>query len=102
MARVANVPRAEPLFAHEPLTDVSRRCAPLPTSLEVAPVVAAYLRRSGELMVPPEIEALLPDEQALAAAPARSRETVILVALALLLFAAAFAVAFALLPRALG
>lgn len=92
-------PRAyEPLFASEPLTGVSRRTAPLPTSFEVAPVVAAYLRQSGERTVPPEIEALLPEEPA----PAHSRETAILVALVVVLFAAAFVVAFALLPTALG
>ncbi len=89
--------RAEPLFASEPLTGVSRRCAPLPTSIEVAPVVAAYLRQQGDELIPPEIEALLP---APVATP-RSRETMLLVAFAVILFAAAFAVAFALLPRAL-
>lgn len=88
-----------PLFAPEPLTGVSRRRAPLPTSFEVAPVVVAYLRKlGGDALIPPELEALLP---APAAAPARSRETVILVALAVVLFIAAFAIAFALLPRAL-
>lgn len=89
--------RAEPLFASEPLTGVSRRCAPMPTSLEVAPVVVAYLRQQGDSFIPPEIEALLPTPEA----PPRSRETLLLVAFAVLLFIAAFAVAFALLPRAL-
>lgn len=92
----------EPLFASEPLTGVSRRCAPLPTSFEVAPVVAAYLRQVGEAVVPPQIEALLAESSPAAAPEARSRETMILVALAVLLFIAAFAVAFAVLPRALG
>lgn len=91
----------EPLFANEPLTGVSRRCAPMPTSFEVAPVVAAYLRQVGDAVVPPEIEALLPESTPGHVAQARSRETVILVAVALLLFVAAFAVAFALLPNAL-
>ncbi len=91
----------EPLFASEPLTGVSRRTAPLPTSFEVAPVVVAYLRQmGGESFIPRELEALLTPPVS-AAAPSRSRETVILVALAVLLFIAAFAVAFALLPAAL-
>jgi hypothetical protein len=90
-----------PHFAPEPLTGVSRRRAPLPSSFEVAPVVVAYLRQlGGDALIPPELEALLPAARA-GAAPARSRETVILVALAVVLFIAAFAVAFALLPRAL-
>lgn len=92
----------EPLFANEPLTGVSRRCAPLPTSLEVAPVVAAYLRQQGDTFIPPEIEALLPAAAVAAPAPVRSRETVILVAFALILFVTAFAVAFVFLPRAIG
>lgn len=94
--------RSEPLFASEPLTGVSRRCAPLPTSEEVAPVVVAYLRQQGDTLIPPAIEALLPaDPERPLPAPSRSRETVILVAFAVVLFAAAFAVAFAFLPRAL-
>ncbi len=94
--------RVEPLFASEPLTGVSRRCAPLPTSQEVAPVVVAYLRQQGDRFIPRAIEALLPAEPPVPApAPSRARETVILVAFAVLLFAAAFAVAFALLPHAL-
>jgi hypothetical protein len=91
-----------PHFAPEPLTGVSRRRAPLPSSFEVAPVVVAYLRQlGGDALIPPELEALLPAARAAGAAPARSRETVILIALAVVLFIAAFAVAFALLPRAL-
>jgi hypothetical protein len=94
--------RSEPLFANEPLTGVSRRCAPLPTSEEVAPVVVAYLRQQGDTFIPRAIEALLPAEvEAPAPAPARARETVILLAFAVLLFVAAFAIAFAFLPRAL-
>jgi hypothetical protein len=88
----------EPLFASQPVTGVRRRRATLPTSEEVAPVVVAYLRQVGGDTLPPrELEALLPPSQA----PVRSRETVMLIALAVLLFAAAFAVAFALLPIAL-
>ena len=92
-----------PLFANEPLTGVSRRCAPLPTSEEVAPVVVAYLRQQGDTLIPRAIEALLPTEEVAAppVATTRARETLILVAFAVLLFAAAFAVAFAFLPRAL-
>ena len=91
-----------PLFANEPLTGVSRRCAPLPTSEEVAPVVVAYLRQQGDTFIPRAIEALLPAEPVAAPPVAtRARETLILVAFAVLLFAAAFAVAFAFLPRAL-
>lgn len=93
---------AQPLFANEPLTGVSRRCAPLPTSIEVAPVVAAYLRQQGDTYLPPQIEALLPAVQSTAPATVRSRETVMLIAFALILFVAAFAVAFVLLPRAIG
>lgn len=90
--------RPEPLFASEPVTGVSRRRALLPTSGEVAPVVVAYLRQlGGEALTPHEIEALSPP----AIEPPRSRETVMLVALAVLLFVVAFAVAFALLPFAL-
>ena len=94
---------AEPLFSSEPLTGVSRRCAPLPTSFEVAPVVVAYLRQSGAgALVPPQLEALLPAAPVAAdTAPSRARETVILLALALALFIAAFAIAFALMPSAL-
>ena len=92
----------EPLFASEPLTGVSRRCAPLPTSFEVAPVVAAYLRQVGDVVVPPQIEALLAESSPAVAPAARSRETFVLVVLAVLLFIVAFAVAFAVLPRALG
>lgn len=92
----------EPLFASEPLTGVSRRCAPLPSAFEVAPVVVAYLRQQGQLLAPTELAALLPATPAVAVAPARSRETVILVAVSVVLFIAAFAVAFALLPSALG
>jgi hypothetical protein len=91
----------EPLFASEPLTGVSRRCAPLPSAFEVAPVVIAYLRQQGQSLAPPELAALLPAPAA-CVAPARSRETVILVAVSVVLFIAAFAVAFALLPNALG
>jgi hypothetical protein len=92
----------EPLFANEPLTGVSRRCAPLPTSVEVAPVVVAYLRQQGDTLIPPAIEALLPAEaETSPPTPSRSRETMILVAFAVLLFVAAFAVAFAFLPSAL-
>jgi hypothetical protein len=94
--------RTEPLFASEPLTGVSRRCAPLPSAFEVAPVVVAYLRQQGQSLAPPELAALLPAMPAAAVAPVRSRETVILVAVSVVLFIAAFAVAFALLPNALG
>lgn len=97
---VAQQRTPEPLFASEPLTGVSRRTAPLPTSHEVAPVVVAYLRQVAGEPVPPEIEALLPGGPA-TVATGRARETVILVALAALLFIAAFAIAFALLPSAL-
>ncbi|HEU5057878.1 MAG TPA: hypothetical protein VFU21_15205 [Kofleriaceae bacterium] len=87
----------QPMF-DQPVTGVSRRRATLPSAEEVAPVVVAYLRQvGGEPLSPHEIEALLPPPSP---AP-RSRETMLLVGLAVLLFLAAFAVAFALLPLAL-
>lgn len=88
-----------PLFPSQPVTGVSRRRAPLPTSDEVAPVVVAYLRQvGGDALAAREIEMLMPTTGTV---PARSRETMILVGLAVLLFVAAFALAFALLPIAL-
>lgn len=91
----------EPLFASQLASGVSRRSAPLPTSLEVAPTVAAYLRQvGGEALVPPQLIALLP-APVVVAPPVRSRETVILVALAVLLFIAAFVIAMAVLPASL-
>ena len=88
-----------PLFASQPVTGVSRRRATLPTSDEVAPVVVAYLRQVGGALAAREIEVLMPAASIVPAA--RSRETMLLVGLAVLLFVAAFAVAFALLPIAL-
>lgn len=88
-----------PLFTSQPATGVSRRRATLPTSDEVAPVVIAYLRQvGGDALAAREIEVLMP---AATTVPARSRETMILIGLAVLLFLAAFALAFALLPIAL-
>ena len=90
----------QPLFASQPVTGVSRRRATLPSSDEVAPVVVAYLRQVGaEVLAAREIEVLMASTSS--PVPVRSRETMLLVGLAVLLFIAAFAVAFALLPIAL-
>ncbi len=87
-----------PLFASQPVTGVSRRRATLPSSDEVAPVVVAYLRQVGaETVAAREIEVLMAAASS-ATVPARSRDMMLLVGLAVLLFVAAFAVAFALLP----